>query len=274
MKRVIKVRKLRNCIMSIFCVGLVSSQAFATTPIDTIDTILDTKLKKASSAKLSNANSKIVDISYQQQLSLNIADEAINRINFKHGRVSKIIGNVSGFTSILSDDGANLFISPKLPEKSKIDFAVLLASGDIIDISLTVVKSKKPYLISLNFDEHNQSAKSEVASLIEAMQDGVIGKYYVQKASSNVTISNQPKITATSSDIYRFGNLHGTTLTLTNKNKKSRNSNRNSKPNSRIEVTENDLMQAFRGVVGIRIANRYLAPTESTKAYIVFREAI
>jgi hypothetical protein len=259
--------------MSIFCIGLLSSQAlaFATT---SIDTILVTKLKNELPTKLSKTNSNIVTVSYQQQLSLNIADEAINRINFNTSRVSKIIGNISGFSSILSDDGSNLFITPKSPIVSKIDFAVLLSSGDIIDISLTVVKSKKPYLISLDFDVNNQSAKSEVSSLIEAMQDGVIGKYYVQKASDNVTISNQPKITATSSDIYRFGNLHGTTLTLTNKNKKSGNRNRNSKQNSLIEINENDLIKAFRGVVGVHIANKNLAPTESTKAYIVFKEAV
>ena len=99
---------------------------------------------------------------------------------------------------------------------------MLLSSGDIIDMSLTVVKSKKPYLISLNFS-NNQGTQSEVSSLIEAMQDGVIGKYYVQKSSSNVTIPNKGKIKATSSDLYKFGALHGTTLTLQNKTKRTRN---------------------------------------------------
>jgi hypothetical protein len=269
MKRVIKVRKLRNCIISIFCIGLLSSQAlaFATASIDTIS---DNKLKNDSSTILSKTNSHIVDVSYQKQLSLNVADEAINRINFSSGRVSKIIGNVSGFTSILSDDGSNLFLTPKLPEESKIDFAVLLSSGDIIDISLTVVKSKKPYLISLKFDANSKSAKSEVSSLIEAMQDGVIGKYYVQKSSSNVTIPNKGKIKATSSDIYKFGKLHGTTLTLQNKSKGVKKS----KSDSSIEITENDLIKAFKGVVGVHIENTTLSKGETTKAYIVFKEVV
>ena len=68
MKRVIKVRKLRNCIISIFCIGLLSSQAlaFATASIDTIS---DNKLKNDSSTILSKTNSHIVDVSYQKQLS-------------------------------------------------------------------------------------------------------------------------------------------------------------------------------------------------------------
>ena len=268
MKRVIKVRKLRNCIISIFCIGLVSSQALAFATVS-IDTILDNKLKNDSSTILSKTNRHIVDVSYQKQLSLNVADEAINRINFSSGRVSKIIGNVSGFSSILSDDGSNLFITPKAPNGSKIDFAVLLSSRDIIDISLTVVKSKKPYLISLNFS-NNQGTQSEVSSLIEAMQDGVIGKYYVQKSSSNVTIPNKGKIKATSSDIYKFGKLHGTTLTLQNKSKGVKKS----KSDSSIEISENDLIKAFKGVVGVHIENTILNKGETTKAYIVFKEVV
>lgn len=214
---------------------------------------------------------QIIEVSYQKQLFLNVADEAINRINFKHGRVSKIIGNVSGFSSILSDDGSNLFITPKEPSGSKIDFSVLLSSGDIIDMSLNVVKSKKPYLISLHFpDSNNNNIKSEASSLIEAMKNQLIGKYYVQKSSSNVIIPGKDKLKATSSDIYRFGNLHGTILILQNMNKKTRKNTQNLS----IEITEDNLIRAFSGVVGVHIEKRHLAPSEKTKAYIVFKEVI
>ena len=49
-------------------------------------------------------NNKEIDVIYEQQLHLNIANEAVNRINFDNQRIVKIIGNTSGFNTILSDD--------------------------------------------------------------------------------------------------------------------------------------------------------------------------
>jgi len=262
------MHKIINHIILILCISLFSKVALAS--FIPLDADMHKKLTDGITKRLNKSNSKTIEVSYQKQLSLNVADEAINRINFKPGRVSKIIGNVSGFTSILSDDGSNLFITPKEPNGSKIDFAVLLSSGDIIDMSLTVVKSKKPYLISLNFSNNQGGSKqSETSLLIDAMRSSTIGKYYVQKTSSNVTIPGNSKIKATSGDIYKFGKLHGTTLTLQNKTKRTRRS----KSDSSIEITEDDLIKAFKGVVGVHIENTMLSKGETTKAYIVFKEA-
>lgn len=249
------MRKLINQLICALCIFLSSQVAlgFSAEPLKMLS------LKR---------NSQTIEVTYQKQLALNIADAAINRISFDQARVSKVIGNVSGSTSILSDDGSNLFITPNMPEKSKIDFAVLLSSGDIIDMSLTVVKSTKPYLISLKFPDHsNDNSPSEVSSLIEAMRNGVISKYYVQKASSNVAIPGKEGIKATSGNIYRFGKLKGTILTLQNKGYRSK---RGKAP--AIEIAENDLIGAFKGVVGVHIENSKLNRGEKTKAYIVSQE--
>ena len=266
MKRVIKVHIISHYLLVITLAIFVPFAALAGSG----EEIADRGLIHTKKNYTKKNHKQIIEVSYQKQLFLNVADEAINRINFKHARVSKIIGNVSGFSSILSDDGSNLFITPKA-SGSNIDFAVLLSSGDIIDMSLHVVKSKKPYLISLHFpDSNNNNIKSEASSLIEAMKNQVIGKYYVQKSSSNVTIPGKDKLKATSSDIYRFGNLHGTILILQNMNKKTRKNTQDSS----IEITEDNLIRAFGEVVGVYIEKRYLSPSEKTKAYIVFKEVI
>ena len=268
MKRVIKVHIISHYLLVITLTIFAPFAALA----GSCEEIADMGLIHTKKNYTKKNHKQIIEVSYQKQLFLNVADEAINRINFKHARISKIIGNVSGFSSILSDDGSNLFITPKA-SGSKIDFAVLLSSGDIIDMSLHVVKSKKPYLISLYFpDSNNNNIKSEASSLIEAMKNQVIGKYYVQKSSrgSKEIVLSQGQIKATSSDIYRFGNLHGTILTLQNMNKKTRKNTQDSS----IEITEDNLIRAFGGVVGVHIEKKYLAPSEKTKAYIVFKEVI
>ena len=105
------MQKIINHIILILCISLFSRAALAS--VVPLDMDMHKKLTDGITNRLNKSNSKTIEVSYQKQLSLNVADEAINRINFKPGRVSKIIGNVSGFTSILSDDGNNLFITPK-----------------------------------------------------------------------------------------------------------------------------------------------------------------
>lgn len=257
--------RIINHIILTLLIALSSCSAFGSGFVFDLDTHkkLTDKITKNS---LQN-NSKTIEVSYGKQLSLNIAGEAINRISFNSARVSKIIGNVSGFTSILSDDGSNLFITPKSPEKSKIDFAVLLSSGEIIDLSLSVVKGKKPYLISLKFpDSREQYNQSEASALIAAMRKGVIGKYYVQQSVSDIS---HDKFKVTSSDVYQFKNLRGRILTLQNNSKRSRGNK-----SSTIEITESDLISAFDGVVGVHIEAKQLAIGKQTKAYIVTKEAV
>lgn len=258
------IRIINHTILTLL-IALYSCVAFGSGFVFDLDTHkkLTDKITQHSLPK----KSQTIEVSYGKQLSLNIADEAINRINFNHGRVSKIIGNVSGFTSILSDDGSNLFITPRSQAGSKIDFAVLLSSGEIIDLSLSVIKSKKPYLISLKFpDSREQYNQSEVAALIEAMQKGVIGKYYVQQSVSDIS---HDKFKATSSDVYQFKNLRGRVLTLQNNSKRSRGNK-----SSIIEIKESDLISAFDGVVGVHIEAKQLARGKQTKAYIVTKEAV
>jgi hypothetical protein len=207
------------------------------------------------------ARSKEIDVIYEQQLHLNIANEAVNRINFDNQRIVKIIGNTSGFNSILSDDGSNLFIAPQSPLGSKIDFAVLLASGDVIDLSLNVVKSKIPYLTSLKFPNNSEKIQiSEARSMINAMRNKQIGKYYVQENTHNITLPKKQDLRTTIYNSYRFGNLHGNSLTLQNKNRFLT-----------IEINAAELAQIFSGIRAVHVDKKILAPREKTKAYIVFK---
>jgi hypothetical protein len=205
---------------------------------------------------------KQVEIIYERQVHLNVVSNTVNRISFANFRVVKLIGNISSFTSVLSDSGSDLFIAPKLPEGKKIDFSALLSSGDVIDFSLSVVKSEKPYLVKLKFLGNSEGAgKSEAAKMIEAMSKGVIGKYYVQKSNKKINILAKPEIKTIMQDSYRFSNLLGTSLILQNTN-----------CTNSLEIRADDLARSFEGIVAIFIEQGLLPPTGKTKAYIVFKE--
>ena len=206
---------------------------------------------------------KPIEIIYQQQLHLNVASDAVNRINFDNFRVVKLIGNISSFTSVLSDQGSDLFIAPKLQAGKKIDFSALLASGDIIDFSLNIVKNSVPCLVKLKFPNNMAGMnKSEAAKMIEAMHNGKADKYYVQKSTKKINIPTNHEIKAVAQNSYRFGNWRGTSLILENTNR-SRS----------LEITVSELARSFDGIAAIYIEQGLVLPRGKTKAYIVFKEA-
>lgn len=200
-----------------------------------------------------------INVIHARQLHLNVSNKAVNRINFDHQRVVKIIGNISSFTYILSDAGSDLFIAPKCKAGQTVDFSALLANGDIVDFSLNVLESKIPYLISLEFPtDALKLKKSEAASMMEAMKNNNIGKYYVQKDKPTI-IPIKHDVQATIYNYYAFGKLHGNSLTLHNKSR-SRS----------VGINEQELIRMFAGVRAVHIEKKILAPDEKTKAYVVF----
>ena len=203
-----------------------------------------------------------IKIKYLQQVHLDVASEAVNRINFDNFFVTKLIGDIGSFTSILSDQGSDLFIAPKLPVGKKIDFSALLATGDIIDFSLNIVESQTPYLVKLKFPMDVASTnKSEAVKMIEAMYSGRLSKYYVQKSLKKVNIAWISEIKATAQNTYRFGNLHGTILTLENLSH-----------SHSFEITANEITKHFTDIAAIHIKQGLLPARGKTKAYIVFKE--
>ena len=214
---------------------------------------------------------KAIEVTYERQIHLNIANESVNRINFSSLRVIKIIGNINGFNTILSDDGSDLFIVPSLPIGKKIDFSVLLSSGDVIDFSLTVISSKTPYLIKLKMPSNLPvNHKSEAVKMIEAMSSGVIGKYYVQnslqkaddKINMPINVLAKPGIKIMAQDSYRYGNLFGISLILQNTNRVP------------CMVTADDLAGGLSSVLAAWIDKGNLPPKAKTKAFLVFKRAI
>jgi TraK protein len=202
-----------------------------------------------------------IEIKYLQQVHLDVASEAVNRINFDNFRVVKLIGNISSFASILSEHGSDLFITPKLPVGKKIDFSALLATGDIIDFSLKIVEGQTPYLVKLKFPMDVASTnKSEAVKMIEAMNSGRLSKYYVQKPLKEVNIPWISKIKATAQNTYRFGNLHGTILILENLSH-----------SHSFEITASEFTKHFTDIAAIYIKQNLLPVKGKTKAYIVFK---
>ncbi len=203
--------------------------------------------------------SDAMSVTYGKQLSLKIANKAVNRINFDNQRAIKIIGQTGGFSSILSDNGSDLFITPKCDVGKNIDFAVLLAGGGIIDLSLKVIASNIPYIATLKFSTNESIQEtSEVVSMMEAMKRNEVGKYYVEQNTNPVNIIYKPYIKAYIYESYRFGDLTGKAFILQNKNSKQK-----------ITISEVELASLFSNVKAIYLEKPSLDPKERAKAYVI-----
>lgn len=203
-----------------------------------------------------------IEISYMRQVQIDVASNKVNRINFDNFRVIKLIGNISSFTGILSDQGSDLFIAPKIPPGNRVEFSAMLSSGDIIDFSLNVVKGETPSLVKLKFSGNkNVKGKSEALQMIEAMCIGKTDKYYVQNSVYKIEIPPLPEVKATAVSSYRFGNLRGIVLILENTDRRKA-----------LEVTADKLAASFAKVVAIHVRESLLPAKGKMRVYMVFKE--
>lgn len=209
-------------------------------------------------------NEKHVKIIYEQQIKLNIASDAMNRIGFDNIRVRKLIGNTSGFNSILSDDGQNLFISSKLPHGKRLDFSALLDSGDIIDFSLFLVKSQNPHFIKLKLEKNKPyRGESEASAMMRAMRLDMIDKYYVQTIKKTIKLPHFKEIQLVQDSSYRFGDLYGSIFSFKIKNGANR------------DLTHDLLASSFNKIIATYVephdSSLSLSSNAVRRAFIVFR---
>ena len=191
-----------------------------------------------------------IEISYMRQVQIDVASNKVNRINFDNFRVIKLIGNISSFTGILSDQGSDLFIAPKIPPGNRVEFSAMLSSGET------------PSLVKLKFSGNkNVKGKSEALQMIEAMCIGKTGKYYVQNSVYKIEIPPLPEVKATAVSSYRFGNLRGIVLILENTDRRKA-----------LEVTADKLAASFAKVVAIHVRESLLPAKGKMRVYMVFKE--
>jgi hypothetical protein len=204
---------------------------------------------------------RVHEVKYEKQMKLMLASSKVNHINFASFRIAKIIGNNQNFTFVVSDDGSNLFLTPKIAAGSSVDFSVVGASGAVLDFNLQVIDAPSPSLIKLIFEPAAiYSTNTEASKMIFAMSSGRVQKYYVQKVAQNINIKSKPNIKIIQQNSYRWQGLQGAVLLLKNTDKKSK-----------AQITPNDLALYFSNMKAAFIEACELEPEGETRAFVVFK---
>ncbi len=175
---------------------------------------------------LSNKVNKGVE--YIEPIHINISAKGVNHLSFAPMVVTEITGDISEYSAFVSESGMDCFLTSKLEAGNDIPIFVTLAGGRVINLHLHVDKYKLPKIAKIDLRDSNfkNHIRSEIDQMINHMQRGAVGKYYVQtikgsKASKKDNNKNEQHIIIDEAELvmkktkeYRFDNLIGIELRL------------------------------------------------------------
>lgn len=213
-----------------------------------------------SSVNADSITKNIPHIEYIKPIELTISGDGINRISLAPMIATTIWGNATEYSALLSNNGAELFLSSKVETGKSFALAVQLAGGRVVDLLLHTVSTPMPKIIRLNLADQNfvqDEQKLEIQQMIKAMRSGAKGKYYITEDKQKLVIT--PSLMANWSNIYRFKSLRGAALQLTNTSK------------NELSISARELAKSFSNVIAVQLDNELLMRGQSTNAFLVLK---
>lgn len=206
-------------------------------------------------------------INPQAKLSAVIAESVASRIEFGLLGFREVIGDESKYTFITDHNHKNIFLTPKVPAGEHITLALVNKAGEIVDLVLSVQKTDSQ-VIKIDkkiFDQDYSTNKrsKEVISMIKAMQKDIDsdGKYYVLGGARDI-LHNIEGINLVQDRTYRFGELIGSRIVVTNLNKSIK------------ELRVQNFRNLFEGSIAVSIQKKVLRPNEKCFVYTVAKEQL
>lgn len=197
-----------------------------------------------------------LEIEYLKPIDLNISSNGINRLNFGDERITKIIGDSSQYSAVVSDNGSDLFLTSKLAAGEIIDLTLMTARSEAIDLKLHVADKGEGAIIKLNLgDEKNfeDNERSQIRGMIEAMRSEVKDKYFVEERKRVISLDNKTGSSLKQYVSYRYGDLMGAGFVC--KLKKGR------------KLEKGDIKGLFKDILAMSIDDS----EKETRVFVVFK---
>lgn len=191
---------------------------------------------------------------------LRISSTGINRISFQGERLDKIIGNENSYSAVIADQGNHLFLTSKKGPYATINLSLLFTSGKVVDLVMQVDGGAQSYSMLIFPVVDDMEQETRVAEEMQrAMQEGRIGKYYVQYLNRDLLFAPAFKSKIIQTKSYRYGSLYGAVLLLEN----------NSNESQYIDVSV--IRRHFDDVISVVLNKTIIPAKQRIKAYVVFR---
>ena len=203
---------------------------------------------------------------------------APTRISFGKYPIAEVIGDESKYKIIGDKGGFNIFITPNVPAGEIIPLHLITTNNQVQSLLLEVGASKTlPQSILITEPKSNTSnlsgaqnsrdshatSSSDAALMLKAMMtgDNAHGKYYVTFLDKKISIPSLKKLSIVQDKTWRFKDLTGASLKVTNESKKQ------------VILQEEDFSQIFKNTLLSGIESNLLPKNTATRAFIVTREA-
>jgi hypothetical protein len=213
----------------------------------------------------------------RQSLKVKISSLSPTRIGFGGYSISEVIGDENKYKIIADSSGQNVFITPKAEAGTIIPLTIITSNNMVQDLLLEVMGDEPmPQSILITVpkkiegekegeivrDTRSKVDKAQSALMLKAMinDENRGGKYYVTATPRRLANTPLPSLKILQYKTYRFGDLTGASLLVTNSAKEM------------VYLTEEMISSLFKNVELVALNDGLLAKGADTKAFVVTKK--
>lgn len=154
----------------------------------------------------------------QDRLKAKISGNSANRLQFGIMPIVQIVGDENKYKVVTDSRGTNIFIIAKVPNGEIIELSLINGAGLATDLELEVADIKGQVIIINNSAviRGDDQEQQEITAMLTSMINDCRDKYYVTVIKRQVTKLENKGLKIEQDRIYRFGNLTGARLNVTN----------------------------------------------------------
>lgn len=163
--------------------------------------------------------SEEIMVVYGQENKINISSNHVNRLSFGSRFVKAIVGDDNKYNAILQHNNSEVFVTSKLEAPETIHLSFILTDGTVIDVAASVLDKAAPSIIDFVFVGNREidCASLEVSEMINAMQQGCAGKYYVRHVNNPFYLDRYLDIRFTEKERYQYEKYRGVVIEVDRK---------------------------------------------------------
>jgi hypothetical protein len=209
-----------------------------------------------------------------------ISSSNLNRIEFGRGGLAQVIGDDNKYKIITDNRGQNIFLLPKIPASQTLELALVNLSGNVADLVLETkdIEGQVIRIFSDGFSDNRSNLhwqpvattqvqaqtrkqEQEIVQMIRSMLADREGKYYLLHVKRKIDRLKTMGLSIEQDRIYRFGDLIGARLKVSNRKSKTV-----------IYLKESDFSNIFESPLATCIEKRVLPPRTTGFVWIVTKE--
>jgi hypothetical protein len=209
----------------------------------------------------------------KESLRVKISSLSPTRISFGGYSISEVVGDENKYKIIADGSGQNIFITPKTEAGVVIPVTIVTSNNMTQDLLLEVMGDEPmPQSILITVpkkvegeivrDTRSKIDKDQSTLMLRAMinDENRGGKYYVTAMPRRLPNIGLPSLKILQYKTYRFGDLTGASLRITNSDKEM------------VYLTEEMIGSLFNNVELVTLKDGLLARGSETKAFVVTRK--